>query len=1022
MRAVSFVQMLLAASAFVAAPVLAQNAPPSLLDSFRLGSGGGVLCQVQSQGRDAAISGMFDRGWAIVCRDAARPIGKLYALRNGASDPAQRLAEARAREARCETEGRTSIDGLGQVGISRCTLAEADVGYSVYRYDDGRTTWVAEGLSGYDSALILGLRTIVADRFVDGQVSVATTSISDPVAFARVQAGSLDPDKALAEGYRRNNSGDYAEAAEFFGTLRDRDVDMTTDRAGEYLINQALQKSNLGEFAEADKLFREAEKIPTTNRVQIRLRRNFTALHLLNQGQNDAALAALDRPVAALTESQPVIGGAVEIDRQVSAEINSGLPNAQRLGGTEQGSLSPEERAVILDAQASQLRGTALRLKGQPAEARVALEKALKDAVSIRDGRVVSIIRLRAQILSEIAAVLEDQGDFSGAQARLSESVALLETRYPETTVLNSAKARMAGFLARRGRTADAMTMFHQVVENLTRNRASTAGLGNLLAPYFAILTTEIPARPALVEDFFLASQTLIRPGVADTQAQLARELSEGTGEAATLFRQATALTRDIERARIDLANLRSGEDAGAITAQRIAARETDLDSLEREQAFTQARLSQFAQFRALSTDGITLSELRAALRPDEAYLKLAVAGGAVYALYATPGDATAYRLPVSSDALDGMIDNLRATISTVDNGQYVTYPFDLALARSLYLTLTGPVADRVSGVKHLVFEPDGALLRLPINLLVADQAGVDRYAERMKAPKADAFDFTGVQWLGRETTVSTAVSARAFRDARAAPRSAAKQQYLGFGQNTPVFNQVSVASTRSVSGVGAGCDWPLGEWNKPISAAELRRAQALTGGSASDVVTGRAFTDQAIIARTDLANYRILHFATHGLVTAPRPECPARPALLTSFGGEASDGLLSFAEIYDLKIDADLVILSACDTAGKATVAATREAGVTSGGGTALDGLVRAFIGAGGRSVLASHWPAPDDFSATERLITGLFEAPAGTSVGEALRAAEVRLMDDAATSHPFYWSGFAIIGDGSQPLIAQR
>ena len=120
-------------------------------------------------------------------------------------------------------------------------------------------------------------------------------------------------------------------------------------------------------------------------------------------------------------------------------------------------------------------------------------------------------------------------------------------------------------------------------------------------------------------------------------------------------------------------------------------------------------------------------------------------------------------------------------------------------------------------------------------------------------------------------------------------------------------------------------------------------------------------------------ANTAILHFATHGLVTAPKPECPPRPALLTSFGdNEDSDGLLSFAEIFGLRIDADLVILSACDTAGSATIGATREAGVTSGGEFALDGLVRAFVGAGGRTVLASHWPVPDDFDATGRLIIG--------------------------------------------------
>ena len=176
---------------------------------------------------------------------------------------------------------------------------------------------------------------------------------------------------------------------------------------------------------------------------------------------------------------------------------------------------------------------------------------------------------------------------------------------------------------------------------------------------------------------------------------------------------------------------------------------------------------------------------------------------------------------------------------------------------------------------------------------------------------------------------------------------------------------------------------------------------------------------DTAIRGRGDLADYRILHFATHGLVTAPRPECPARPALLTSFGDAASDGLLSFREIYDLRLDADVVILSACDTAGEASKSATREAGVTTGGGSALDGLVRAFIGAGGRSVVASHWPAPDDFSATQRLIAGLFEGGSGTEIAQGLRQSETKLMDEAATSHPYYWSGFAIVGDGAQQLL---
>ena len=153
--------------------------------------------------------------------------------------------------------------------------------------------------------------------------------------------------------------------------------------------------------------------------------------------------------------------------------------------------------------------------------------------------------------------------------------------------------------------------------------------------------------------------------------------------------------------------------------------------------------------------------------------------------------------------------------------------------------------------------------------------------------------------------------------------------------------------------------------------------------------------------------------------MTAPRPGCPAQPALLTSFGGNGSDGLLEFGEIFELELDADLVILSACDTASLAGLETTRQAGIEVGGGQALDGLVRAFIGAGGRQVIASHWPAPEEFEATRRLFASFFESSAGTTLGQALRTAQLQLMDDAATSHPFYWSGFALIGDGERRLI---
>jgi CHAT domain-containing protein len=1002
------------ALSLLAAPAAAESQPPSLRDSFPLGSDTGGLCSVEAKGRDLAIASVFDRAWAIVCRDAARPVGRLYSLRGSASVIEERLASMRQAEARCEAGSQpAAIERLPTVTRRDCRLVDADIGYRIYEMRKGGTIWVAEGLAGYDDALTLGLRSVVADRIVPGKIEVATTSANDPVAFARIQAGTLDPDRALSEGYRRNNAGAYAEAAEFFGTLQQR-AGAGQDRTGEYLINEGLQKSNLGQFAEADRLFESAARVPSNDRVQVRLRRNMYALHLINQRKLDQALAELDRPVAPLTEPMQVIGGAVEIGRQVAAQINAGLPGREQLGTTEAGQLSPDERAVILDAQAGQLRGTIFRLRGRNAEALAALDGAMEQALSVRNGRVISILRLRAQILAESAAAYEASGNPAAAEDRYGQAIKLLETRYPDTAVVAAARSRFAAFLLRQGRTEEALTLYKTVVTDVVRRGNATSGLNNLLAPYFQTLVDRSGANPALIDDLFVATQTLVRPGVADTQSQLARQLSQGAGEAATLFRQATALQREVERSRVGLATLRSAEKPDDAL---IAIAAADLDRLEREQSAVQARLSEFPQYRALSTDVLSLADLRAALRPDEGYLKLAVVGQAVYGVLVTPSDASAYRLSITSDQLDARVDDLRATISKTEGGQVVTYPFDVALARKLYLELTGPVAERVARIQSIMFEPDGGMLRLPLALLPADQAGVDRYLDRIKRPGGDKFDFTGVKWLGRDTRISTAVSAKGFRDARQAPRSAAPLPYLGFGQNAPAFTRVSLTTMNDAD----PCQWSLSEWNKPISARELRAAQSALG-SGSDVVTGGAFTDDAVMGRSDLAKYRILHFATHGFVTAPQPQCPARPALLTSFGDQQSDGLLSFREIYDLHMDADLVLLSACDTAGRATIAATREAGVTTGGGSALDGLVRAFIGGGARSVLASHWPAPDEYQATERLVSGLFQASAGTSTSEGLRAAQVALMNDPNTSHPFYWAGFVLVGDGAQPLIRAK
>ncbi|WP_241241794.1 CHAT domain-containing protein [Sphingobium algorifonticola] len=1015
-------------------PAGAQGDRPSLADSFRLGTGGGALCQAQSRSGDPAVGTLFDRAWTIACRDSAQPVGRLYALRlpAGISDAAllEKLTQSRGAALACSEEGGATLPDLGTVLSRNCRIADNGVAYRIIRFTRGNTTYVAQGFASYGSALDIGLRTIVTDRAIDAKVEIATLGGDDMAAFARLQAANLDPQTVLAEGYRRNNSGNYAEAAEFFDSLEDRlaaapDTARLTPverqaRAHEYAVNRALQLSNMGEFAQADGVFAQARTIATRDPVQLRLRRNFEAMHRLNQRDYAAALALLNQPLGDPLDPLRDEAGGISLSPQIAAAINSAGPSIASLTGGSETKLTPVERAAIIDAQTEQLRGTLLRLTGKPAQARATLAKALADAMAIREGRVTSITRLRAQLLAEIALTHEAEGDFATAEAQLIQAVALLAAQYPETVAMNGARARLGAFLVRRGRTEDAIALYRRIIASTAESRNALTGLSNQLQPWFALLAAQIPTRPELTADLFLATQTLVRPGAADTLEVLTRELSAGTSEGSRLFRQSVSLARDIERARITLAQLTQAQATNPAVAGEIAAQQRDIAALADQQTATLAALAAYPQYRAVAKDVLTLADMQATLKPGEAYFKMAQLGDALYAVWIDGEGATGYRLPVTTAALAQKVTDLRETISTTVNGAQATYPLDVTLARSLYGDLFAPVEARLATARHLIVEPDGAMLQLPVNLLIASQTGVDAYTKRVAANPDSEFDFRGIEWLGRSHAISTALSARAFRDARNAPASAAARDYIGFGENAPVSPLRKIALTRAAGGAsGPDCTWPAAEWSRPIPATELRQAAQRIGLAGSEVLTGTAFTDDAILARDNLDSFRILHFATHGLVTAPRAQCPARPALLTSFGGAGtSDGLLQFGEIFDLKLDADLVILSACDTAGKASVEATRAAGLTGGGG-ALDGLVRAFIGAGGRSVIASHWPAPEEYKATERLIGGLFSAPRGTGTAQALQQAEIALMDQAETSHPFYWSGFAIIGDGARPLV---
>jgi CHAT domain-containing protein len=182
-------------------------------------------------------------------------------------------------------------------------------------------------------------------------------------------------------------------------------------------------------------------------------------------------------------------------------------------------------------------------------------------------------------------------------------------------------------------------------------------------------------------------------------------------------------------------------------------------------------------------------------------------------------------------------------------------------------------------------------------------------------------------------------------------------------------------------------------------------------GASSADLLTGPGATEAAL-RREPLDQFRVLYFATHGLLPGEL-NCQAQPALAlsppaTPATTKAEDGLLDAGEIAGLRLNADLVVLSACNTA---------ESG-TKFGGEALGGVAQAFFFAGASTLVASHWQVPS--AATVALMVGMFQRLGTMPTAEALRQSQLALIARPATANPFHWAAFTVLGDGDRRGLA--
>ncbi len=777
------------------------------------------------------------------------------------------------------------------------------------------------------------------------------------------------------------------------------------DQAGTLAL-LALQLSDQGKYAEADANFARAGRLAARAAdpaIPARLL-HYRALHEVNQRHDPAALdllrqaearyAALVPPEA--MAARPDRGSTYALAQSGTARVNNPVPDANTV-------VDPAQQSAIIGVvETRRYQAIVLRDMGRGRES----EAAIRSAAALAIGQGMRQPVLTARLLRTAATSAGARGELGDAASGLGLSSAAFGQALPGTRPLASTELLRAARLQQSGREDAALAACRQAAILLRELKAGAPQ--DLVEPcldvYARAAARAGSGRQAVLAEMFEASQqgqgSITSQQIARATARLGENARDPKVGAAIRRRQdAGEHLAELTRQRDAVAQHAAGADLPGETRRFPPAAELDAGIAEARTQLADADAALQAaspNFGQLVQDVASASDVLAALRPGEAFAAIALGSDAGWVFLLRDGAVAAAKLGASPARLAELVKRFRAGVEPGASGPGT---FDRAAAQDLYAATLGPVAAQLDGAGRLIVAPVGPLLSVPFAALLTGPAGSDLAA----AP-----------WLIKRMAIAHVPAPANFVSLRrVAGTSRAARPWFGLGD----FRPVTLAQAERTF-PGASCEDSAklfaGLPPLPFARRELEAARGLLGGAPGDEMLNRAYTVPAV-RKAALKDYRILHFAAHALLPSEL-RCASEPAIVTSAppgGADASGALLTASQVSGLDLDADTVILSACNSAGPGGPA-----------GESLSGLARAFFYAGARSMLVTHWSVNDQASAFLVADT-LRRVKAGTDGGLAgsLRGAQLGLLAEAgkgmpaALAHPFFWAPFALIGEGGEP-----